>query len=111
MTPTEILIAAREKIERGWTQGAHARDRRGKSTPASRGSAVCWCPQGAIGAVSPPEEWKKYRDALGLLEAAVGTNLIPSWNDIPGRTQAEVLAAFDKAIEASKRTPEGKGQP
>jgi hypothetical protein len=40
-------------------------------------------------------------EALEYLARAISADLeaIAAWNDAPGRTQADVLAAFDKAIE------------
>ena len=107
MTPTEILIAAREKIERGWAQGEYARAKNGNPIGYNAEKAVCWCSIGAIIAVDDDDPTDR---AVYTLSDIVGRD-ITEWNDAPGRTQAEVLAAFDKAIEASKRTPEGKGQP
>jgi hypothetical protein len=39
-------------------------------------------------------------DAIGLRWDGVITLALGRWNDTPGRTHAEVLAAFDKAKEA-----------
>ena len=41
--------------------------------------------------------------AFQHLEKAVGINGIEHWNDMPGRTHAEVLAAFDRAIEIAEK--------
>jgi hypothetical protein len=34
----------------------------------------------------------------------VGVNVV-EWNDAPGRTKEEVLAAFDKAIALAQKAP------
>lgn len=39
-----------------------------------------------------------------LVGAAVGGVPIGRWNDAPERTHAEVLAAFDRAIELAEAT-------
>lgn len=105
MTTAEILKAAREKVAAGWTQGENARDEDGN--PVGAGAAACWCAYGAIDAATPREglgyaEFYRVRsDAMLILRDAIGlpgTNRIADWNDAPGRTQAEVLAAFDRAI-------------
>ncbi len=102
MTPKEILIAARAKIEapERWTQGEYARNKRGGCVDENSPSAACWCIVGAIGSVSMEQQ----HAAWGPLIAAIGgpANLhIPNWNDAPERTHAEVLAAFDRAIAAA----------
>ena len=48
MTPREVLLAAAELVEQGWTQGAGARGRSGKPVATLGRSAVCWCAIGAI---------------------------------------------------------------
>jgi hypothetical protein len=92
MTTKEILIAAREKVAHGWCQREFVSDD-GKL-----------CPLGAINRLGVD------RDAAqnakhALATAIVGpphvhsSGTVMQWNDAKGRTQAEVLAAFDKAIE------------
>ena len=41
-------------------------------------------------------------DAAEMFRLAIGWDNIPGWNDAPGRTRAEVVAAFDKAIELAR---------
>ena len=96
----KILRAAREKISApgAWTQRITARNALGQSTQSRSSDAVCWCARGALWAVSDdsdsPVEW---------LTAAADVGLI-YFNDTPGRTQAEVLAVFDKAIALAEAT-------
>jgi hypothetical protein len=71
MTTKEILIAARAKVAQGWCQGAYAKDAYGNT--------------------------EEQEDALALL-GYTGESEVIDWNDAPGRTQAEVLEAFDKTI-------------
>ena len=106
-----VLRAARERIatpER-WTQGEYARTDKGDALPAddilSR-RASCWC---AVGALRAAGVWsddgnqftRALADAIGLLD----DYCIPDWNDTPGRTHAEVLDAFSKAIELAESAP------
>lgn len=99
MTPKEILIAARAKIEspENWTRGGGRARTEGPH-----------CSQTAI----YPATAETYRDALPamtLLASAMGIDsdqscilgLIWNWNDRNERTHAEVLAAFDRAIAAA----------
>jgi len=109
MTPTEILIAAREKIEQGWTQKTYARSEDGDSVAYNSLDAVCWCPIGAIVAVNRSRAGDR---AIEILAEAVEvtTSRLTEWNDAPDRTQDEVIIAFGWAIEASKRAPQrGRG--
>lgn len=99
-TTAEILIEARKLIEKpeNWTQGVDARDSRGIAVDYDHGGAVCWCAAGAISRIG------KMSDAVGdaerTMRLAIGFGFISSFND--SRTHAEVLAAFDRAIEAAK---------
>jgi hypothetical protein len=89
-----------------WTQGANARDAAGRKVPAYSSRARCFCMTGAV-----------IRVMAGGFDAAVpvlgalrkGANGLEGgsphlWNDAPERTHAEVLAAFDRAIEAAQAT-------
>lgn len=104
MTPKEILIQGRTKIERGWCQGYSALDANGGLTRAEGPDAVAFC---AIGATQnhqhPGEEWA----ARHLLRLALGPRCddggIAGYNDAPGRTKAEVLALFDTAIKLAEK--------
>jgi hypothetical protein len=100
------LREARALIERGWVQKDYARSKSGKVVdPANSRSATCWCAAGAIGRVNG--RWPN-SGLLGMeqLSRAIGGDGheadILTWNDAPERTQAEVLAAFDRAIELAE---------
>jgi hypothetical protein len=104
VTAREVLQKAREILTPpgAWTQGQFARNADGVGCSEYRDEAVCFCAVGALHRaawrVNSAPEW--YYDALRALIAVVGHS-IGSWNDAEGRTQAEVLAAFDKAIDAA----------
>jgi hypothetical protein len=75
-----------------------------------------WCPIGgtdgkggvcaivALGAAAG--EWtdlyEKSRHALRAAIPLPKTKSIPEWHDTPGRTQGEVIAAFDRAIALAR---------
>ncbi len=85
------LIAARGYIEEhGWSP-LRGRD----------GNRVC--PVIAIaecgGRTSTPEDAPVIEAANAAFRLAIGRTSIPGWSDALGRTEAEVLAAFDYAIE------------
>jgi hypothetical protein len=112
MTTLGFLVAARAKIAQGWTQRVYARDARDRAVMYDSPAATCWCLNGALASLAwtgpDPELVEAYRLVRA---AAVGDGAeFPfeksvKWNDAPGRTQAEVLAAFDRAI-ALAATPE-----
>lgn len=97
MTTKEILQKARALVEAGWMQGA--------SFDAKSG---CYCASGAICAAANLSEivficenrtCTEARSKFATSNKLAGIGIVP-WNDAPGRTKDEVLAAFDKAIEA-----------
>lgn len=100
MTPREILIAARALIEapERWTKGEFARNKEGEKCHANSDAASCYCMEGAI--LSQSGKWPLKARACAILRASLASAItIPVWNDAPERTHAEVLAAFDRAIE------------
>jgi hypothetical protein len=95
------LREARALIERGWTQGAYARNAAGEDLEDvdwefSDTDPVCWCMSGAMMQAGLEDE------ADDFIQRAIGKKFIPEWNDASERTQAEVLAAFDRAIELAE---------
>jgi hypothetical protein len=87
------LREARALIERGWCQW-HMSTADG-----------CVCIRGALLNTFTEDEEAEERQADALLHKATGFGgYLGDWNDTPGRTQAEVLAAFDKAIELAEAT-------
>jgi hypothetical protein len=105
-TVVEVLIAARELISvpERWTKSAYARSADGRPIgPCGVASqdAVCWCPVGAVDRlVEDGTDLAAY--ALDYLQMVVGGGRVANWNDAQERTHAEVLAAFDKAIELAR---------
>lgn len=102
MTTREALIAARELIEdpERWTQEESARDADGKGVPIGSPEACQWCAMGALSKIAP-DGLMLSRTRVALLRGT-GTYSVSMFNDAPGRTHAEVLAAFDKAIAECK---------
>jgi hypothetical protein len=102
MTVKEQLIAARAKIEAGWTQHEFARDVDGNSLGLHPkridfSKAACVCMSGALEAVGA----EGHVDGLAYEALRAHTSVILStWNDDKRRTKEEVLAVFDKAIAA-----------
>lgn len=101
MTPLEILIAAREWLTQPdrWTKGASWKNAIGGHCK-NRKEVYCTCVYGAISLMT--EELELIENATHFLEKAVETEFANEWNDAPERTHAEVLVAFDRAIELAK---------
>lgn len=111
MTPQEVLIEARRLIaEKGWTQEVYSRDVCGRSslTEEFDGNPVCFCADGAIRRATHMHQARiEARAVLGKVVGARGVSgfEVWRWNDEPGRTKEEVLAAFDRAIELAGAAP------
>lgn len=86
----DALVKARALIEKpeSWAQGTGNRAR------------MCM-----VQALNHACRNKGYAVAYDLLHEATGDRFVSYWNDAPGRTHSEVLAAFDRAI-ASRREGE-----
>ena len=114
MAPTAasiILTDARDLVARGWCQTDDARDARGATVPPGSPDACCWSLLGAIVASSGgPERLRSDRRTLAdvakaslAVGLATGEESLRDWNDAPGRTSAEVIAAFDEALALLER--------
>ena len=107
----DTLIAARALIEdeKCWTKGVIARDEDGNAWTVGC-TPVCWCATGAILCCEtemPPDR----EGALNYLRAALPpwpARSVPLFNDDFRTTHADVLAAFDRAIELAEKEAEVK---
>jgi hypothetical protein len=99
VTTKEVLIRARKLIEdpKRWTQHASARTGDGEDVLAENPQACQFCLYGALAAVAGYGHEER---AFAAMWDSLGTHPI-DWNDEPGRSHAEVLAAFDHAIETA----------
>ena len=107
MTVTENLQAARDLItdSNKWTQFAVARNSNNESTTSRNPDAVCWCALGALEYTHPRDQ--KSRDLLNIMTYldSFMNGSVSIYNN--NHTHEEVLAAFDRAIEASKEVELG----
>lgn len=106
-TTVDILREARGLVARGWTQGSYARDEQGKELCVCDDRAVSWCTLGAIReaqarVASTFDEADRAEELLGKV-ACDDWAAIPDWNDEDGRTQADVLNAYDRAIQLAEQ--------
>lgn len=107
MSALAYLAEARDMIAEGrWVQNAFRVYNPDKKQ-------FCYCALGAVAfAAGEPEgdfdnlntfDNKPVKEALDLLTAASGSPFgIPTWNDDPERTQDEVVALFNKAIDTAE---------
>jgi len=115
----DVLKRARELLANGWKQGWFAYDAGGQETSSFSRDAVCFCCHGAIDRAvfeiargrNDYSVWPIEATATSLLMKAIHRNVgstfepcIADWNDAPERTQDEVLAAFDEAIEIAEKS-------
>jgi hypothetical protein len=99
------LREARALIERGWVQTTYACANR-------QTGGLCYCLYGAINEAVVGNPFDDCQDATTeyeeMLARAIGydplfSGSLHEWNDAPERTQADVLAAFDRAIELAEQ--------
>lgn len=95
----EQLRAGRERIARGWCQHDFARKADGTPTDGLDPEAVTWCAYGAA-----HDDQRVERVLESALNEFAGTYLLATWNDKSDRTQADVLALYDRAIAAVEGT-------
>lgn len=114
MSPKEVLILARRKIEqpKGWTQENYAANKDGLGVSYTDKAAMCFCSSGAVLASSPsptlePESLKylAYVVAGPSVKPELYPHVVIRWNDDSERTHQEVLAVFDAAIAAASDVP------
>jgi hypothetical protein len=98
METLEVLRKARGLIEKGWCQGVYAKDENGKPCDPNSAAAESFCVYGALRrwAQRYSDEYDAATDRLG--EEPECQHGISLFNDHEDRTQAEVLALFDRTI-------------
>lgn len=111
-TAAAMVSGARRLIVDGWCQGAHARDEAGSEVPSWSEEARSWSLLGALLAswhrqdatadenvVAHLADAHALGKATEVLGEVVGTASLDHWNDDASRTQADVVAALDRALE------------
>jgi hypothetical protein len=104
-----MLVEARALVARGWCQQEAALDAAGEPVEPASSTACRWSIAGALSVV-----WENWRSAgkpaervsrgfeMAVLAIAAVIGDVDPWNDAPGRTQADVLAALDRAHELAR---------
>ena len=93
----DCLVAARKRIENSANWG------KGNEVFAEDPKNNKDCAQWAIYRVRGIDHGTYVDGAIRLLKRGAGVTHLVEWNDAPERTHAEVLAAFDKAIELARQ--------
>lgn len=111
--PARMITEARERVLGGWCQGAVARDASGRAVAASSSHACQWSLLGSLLASRNGGRLSELADAVGSLHSSIGESALEVWNDRPWRTQQEVVAAFDRAMDTTaggeKESPSADG--
>lgn len=96
------LQRARRLLARpeGWTQGSYARDGHGDAVDSQCSQATSFCASGAIYATQD--------NLTGSIQARtviyrIIADDIEAWNDADGRSQADIIEAFDQAIASMQK--------
>jgi hypothetical protein len=102
----KVLKAMRVKLAAGWTQEAAARTSCGIPVFSEDPEACSFCVMGALWSANSSLK-DTVEDALMQTLRGIGFDLtLPTYNDTPGRTQAEILTLVDKTIERLEKTNE-----
>lgn len=98
MSTKQLLMQARELIidPSHWTQGAAARDARGRGVFSDAPEACMFCVIGSIWRAAGSRTGKDVYLAEHALERVVPDGYVASFND--SHSHAEVIAMFDRAI-------------
>lgn len=99
--PARMITEARERVLGGWCQGAVARDASGRAVAAWSSHACQWSLLGSLLASRNGGRLSELADAVGSLHSSIGESALEVWNDRPWRTQQEVVAAFDRAMDTT----------
>lgn len=107
-----LVTAARERLQQGWCQKVHTRDAAGRKVDSyDRAARRCLGAALAEVTLQIPERYAPLKQLVAckiLAESQLGFptgrppslgRIIVTWNDAPGRTQAEVLALLDNLLD------------
>jgi hypothetical protein len=101
--PSRMMVEARERITIGWCQGTVAQDKAGRAVAPESSDARRWSILGALLASWNGGSAGDLRQAVTSLHAVTERSPLEVWNDRPGRTQSDVVSAFERAIDALAR--------
>ena len=109
----EIFQKSLELVQKGWTQGAHARDAGGENVAVSSPKACSYCTIGAAYAgvlgkqetEETPAQTEDKRTMISILkgEPELEFRYIIDWNDATQRKQEDVVQLFKNIVAELKR--------
>lgn len=107
MDGQDVLRETAQLVERGWCHGAEARDVSGAGVAPDDPAATAWSLVGALARTvdAPGADLTALRDALWGISAVIPDWSLETWNDAPGRTQAETLQMLSEASTSLRREP------
>jgi hypothetical protein len=100
MNGSKLLHDAGVLVEKGWCQGAEARDASGAVTNVVAPDAAAWSLLGALQATTaadPSTELQDIGDAVAALAELIMDPSLANWNDAETRTKLEVLSVLKNA--------------
>ena len=105
----DLIKRAREFVEKGWTQGVHARDADDQEVHPLASTACKWCANGALVAAvceMLPDDRDERHGRLKACQRALLQELhetrfhfLVTWNDSAETKHSQVLDLFDKTIK------------
>jgi hypothetical protein len=101
-----IVAEACGRVLTGWCQGSIAQDEDGDAVDALSSDARRWSALGALIASWGGGPIENLRTALAAVHASTEQAPLEVWNDRPGRTHDDVVAAFERAIKALTASPQ-----
>ncbi|MDX6399877.1 MAG: hypothetical protein QOF27_483 [Gaiellaceae bacterium] len=100
MNGSQLLHDAGVLVEKGWCQGADARDARGRATRVGAADAAAWSLLGALQATTAADPETELQDigvAVSALAELINDPSLAHWNDSESRTKLEVLSVLKDA--------------
>jgi hypothetical protein len=100
MHGSKLLHEASALVEKGWCQGAEARDARGRVTRVGAADCVAWSLLGALQATTAGDPETGLEDigvAVSALAELINDPSLAHWNDAEARTKLEVLSVLKDA--------------
>lgn len=106
----EVVRSVRQLLsdERRWTKGWWAKDWSGKDVPVQSKRACCWCLSGAVRRACADLNLDDTNDLINkfslLIEhRTMGVHCsLPSFNDSPATTHADILAFLDEVLKGAQ---------
>jgi hypothetical protein len=105
---SRMMSEARERVVTGWCQGSVAQDNDGRVVGPRSSDARRWSMLGALLASWEGGPVDELGQAVTSLHRSTEQSPLEVWNDRPGRTQSDVVTAFERAIESLARREAGE---